>query len=44
MNKEKEKKELIEKIKEYAEEHDIKEIKIDIMDLYDKKKVDVRER
>ena len=44
MDKEKEKDELIEKIKDYAEKYNIKEIKIDIMDLYDKKKVDVRER
>jgi len=44
MNKEKEKEELIEKIKDYVEKYNIKEIKIDIMDLYDKKKVDVRER
>lgn len=38
------KKELEKIIKDYAEKYNIKEIKIDIMDLYDKKKVDVRER
>lgn len=38
------KKELEKILKEYIEENNIKEIKIDIMDLYDKKKVDVRER
>lgn len=45
MNKEKEKEELEKIIKDYAEKYNIKEFKVDIMDLYGgKKKVDLKVR